>query len=280
MQRYRRLLPSLMALATGAFAAGGAFADRPQPWQMWFQDPASPVADHLQSLHYWIFVIVTLITVFVLGLLAIVCVRFRASANPTPSRTTHNTPIEIAWTVVPILILLGIAVPSLKLIYYQEQVPSDAALTLKVTGIQWYWHYEYPDNGDFSFDSTLVEHKDLNDPLRLLDVDNEVVLPVGEDIRVQIAGNDVMHSWFVPSLAAQKYAVIGKLNELWINIEKEGTYYGECNQICGINHAFMPIKIHAVSKDEFAKWVEQAKVKFARNDSGAPAPQLASAAGR
>jgi cytochrome c oxidase subunit 2 len=273
-----RLLLSFTGLAGLALSAGAAMADRPQPWQMWFQDPASPVADRLQELHYWIFVVITVITIFVLALLAYVCVRYRASANPTPSRTSHNTVIEIAWTVIPILILLAIAFPSLRLIYFQERVPKDAALTLKVTGLQWYWHYAYPDFGNFGFDSTLKEHEKLDDPDRLLDVDNEVVLPVGEDVRIQIAGNDVMHSFYVPSLAIQKYAVIGRLNELWVNIERPGTYYGECNQICGVNHAFMPIKIHAVSKEEFAKWVEQAKTKFAREDGGAPATQLASAA--
>jgi cytochrome c oxidase subunit 2 len=268
-----------MALVCLGLSSGAAFADRPQPWQAWFQEPASPVADRLQDLHYWVFIVITLITLFVMGLLAYVCIRFRAKANPVPSRTTHNTVVEIAWTVVPILILLAIAVPSLRLLYFQERIPKDVALTLKVTGIQWYWHYAYPDNGNFGFDSTRKDDDKLTDPsLRLLDVDNEVVLPVGEDIRIQIAGNDVMHSWFVPSLAVQKYAVPGRLNEVWFNIEREGTYFGECNQICGINHAFMPIKIRAVSKEEFDKWVDQAKQKFAREDGTGPTPQLASAA--
>ncbi|HLY57302.1 MAG TPA: cytochrome c oxidase subunit II [Stellaceae bacterium] len=267
----RSLLGLLACLAPGA-----AFADRPVPWQMWFQDPATPVADRLQDLHFWVVVVITFITIFVMGLLAWVCFRYRAKAHPVPTRTTHNTVIEIAWTVIPIVILLCIAVPSLSLIYFQERIPKDVALTLKVTGIQWYWHYDYIDNGGFGFDSQRKDDSKLSDPsLRLLDVDNEVVLPVGENIRVQIAGNDVMHSWFVPSLAVQKYAVVGRLNEVWINIEREGTYFGECNQICGINHAFMPIKIHAVSKEAFAAWVEDAKKKFAQD--GAQRPQLADA---
>jgi cytochrome c oxidase subunit 2 len=185
--------------------------------------------------------------------------------------------IEILWTVIPIIILMVIAVPSFKLLYFEERIPK-SDMTLKVTGIQWYWHYAYPDNGDFAFDSTVKDEKTLSDPsLRLLDVDNEVVLPVGETVRVQIAGQDVMHSWFVPSLAVQKYAVVGRLNEVWLNIEHEGTYFGECNQICGINHAFMPIKIRAVSKEEFARWVEDAKKKFAREDGSPPITKLASA---
>jgi cytochrome c oxidase subunit 2 len=273
-----RLLLTLAAFAALALSGGSAFADRPQPWQMWFQEPATPVADRLQDLHFWIFIVITIITLFVLGLLAYVCIRFRASVHPVPTRTSHNTVIEILWTVIPIVILVLISIPSLSLLYFQERVPA-SALTLKVTGLQWYWHYAYPDNGNFAFDSTVKDEKDLTDKtLRLLEVDNEVVLPVDTNVRVQIAGNDVLHSWFIPSLAVQKYAVVGRLNEVWLNIEREGTYYGECNQICGINHAFMPIKIHAVSKEEFAKWVEQAKTKFARDDGAGPPTQLASAA--
>jgi len=266
---------TLAALAASLGVSGSALADRPVPWQIGMQEPASPVADRLQALHTYLLVGITGIVLLVLALLVYVCIRFRASANPVPSRTSHNTFIEIAWTVLPILFLFILAFPSLSLLYFQERIPK-ADLTLKVTGLQWYWHYSYPDNGNFAFDSAIVDESELKDPsLRLLEVDNEVVLPVGENVRVQIAGNDVMHSWFVPSLAVQKYAVVGHLNELWVNIDREGTYYGECNQICGVNHAFMPIKIHAVSKEEFAKWVEGAKVKFAREDGTPPERQLA-----
>ena len=266
MRLLRRTFLCLTILALSALSYGTALADRPEPWQIGMQAPATPVADRLQSLHTLILWIIALVVLFVLALLGYVCFRFRASANPKPSRTSHNTIIEILWTV-----------PSFKLLYFQEATPK-SALTLKVTGIQWYWHYEYPDSGDFAFDSNILDDKDLKDPsLRLLDVDNEVVLPVDTDIRVQIAGTDVLHSWFVPSLAVQKYAVIGRLNEVWMNIEHEGTYFGECNQICGVNHAFMPIKIHAVSKEAFAQWVEQAKSKFAREDGTPPAGRVASA---
>jgi cytochrome c oxidase subunit 2 len=276
-----RTLLSFAGLAApiffGLLLSGAALADKPEPWQITFQAPASPVADKLQDLHTLIMWIITLVVIFVMALLAIVCVRFRAKANPTPSRTTHHTVIEIIWTVAPVLILLIIAVPSFKLLYFQEETPK-SDLTLKVTGLQWYWHYSYPDNGNFGFDSNIVDDKDLKDPsLRLLDVDNEVVVPVGTNVRVEIAGQDVMHSWFVPSIAVQKYAVVGRLNEVWFNIEREGTYFGECNQICGVNHAFMPIKIHAVSKDAFKAWVETAKTKFAREDGTAPSSRLASA---
>jgi len=271
----RRHFLALAALAASLGVTGSALADRPVPWQIGMQEPASPVADRLQALHTYLLVGITGVVLLVLALLIYVCIRFRASANPVPSRTSHNTFIEIAWTVLPILFLFILAFPSLSLLYFQERIPK-ADLTLKVTGLQWYWHYSYPDNGNFAFDSAIVDESDLKDPsLRLLEVDNEVVLPVGENVRVQIAGNDVMHSWFVPSLAVQKYAVVGHLNELWVNIDREGTYYGECNQICGVNHAFMPIKIHAVSKEEFAKWVEGAKVKFAREDGNPPERQLA-----
>jgi cytochrome c oxidase subunit 2 len=263
-------------LTAPALISGAAFADRPQPWQLGLQDPVTPVADKLQDLHTLLLWVITLTVIFVLGLLGYVCVRFRAKVNPTPSTTSHNTIIEVLWTMVPVLILLVIAVPSFKLLYFQETVPK-SDLTLKVTGLQWYWHYAYPDRGDFGFDSVLVDDKDLKDPsLRLLDVDNEVVLPVDTNVRIQIAGSDVMHSWFVPALAVQKYAVVGRLNEVWVNIEKEGTYFGECNQICGVNHAYMPIKVHAVSKEAFAQWVEQAKGKFAREDGTPPTTRLAS----
>jgi cytochrome c oxidase subunit II len=277
-----RILLSFAALAApilfaGMLLSGAALADRPTPWQIGMQAPATPVADMLQDLHTLILWIITLVVLLVMGLLAYVCVRFRAKANPTPSRTSHNTVIEILWTVLPVVILLVIAVPSFKLLYFQEETPK-SDLTLKVTGLQWYWHYAYPDNGDFAFDSYVVDDKDLKDPsLHLLEVDNEVVLPVNTNVRIQIAGSDVMHSWFIPSLAVQKYAVVGRLNEVWMNIEKEGSYYGECNQICGVNHAFMPIKVRAVSKEAFQQWVEQAKTKFAREDGTAPSSRLASA---
>ena len=271
-----RLFLSFAAFVALALFSGVALADQPHDWQLGLQEMVTPVGDRLASLHTLLLWIIGPITAFVAALLLYVVIRFRASKNPVASKTSHNTVIEIAWTVIPILILVVIAFPSFKLLYFQERVP-DSPLTLKVTGLQWYWHYTYPDNGNFGFDSYGVEDKDLKPGQeRLLDVDNEVVLPVNTNVRVQIAGNDVMHSWFVPSLAVQKYAVVGRLNEVWLKVEKEGTYYGECNQICGVNHSYMPIKIHVVSQDEFAKWVETAKQKFAREDNAA-ATKLAAA---
>jgi cytochrome c oxidase subunit 2 len=262
-------------LVIGALSHGVAFADQPRPWQLDFQAPVTPVAHMAMDLWRLLLYIITGIVLLVMVLIAYIAVRFRASVHPVPSRTTHNTLIEILWTVLPVIVLVVMAVPSFKLLYFQEEVPAQA-MTLKVTGNQWYWHYAYPDNGNFGFDSYAIDDADLKPGQeRLLDVDNEVVLPVDTNVRVQIAANDVMHSWFVPSLAVQKYAVPGHLNEVWVNIEREGVYYGECNQICGVNHAFMPIKIHAVSKADFAAWVAGAKKKFAQEESAPAAAKLA-----
>jgi len=242
-----------------------ALAEAPHPWQMWMQPAASPVAERFHEFHHFLLILITCISVFVLALLMYVCVRFRASANPTPSQTTHNTLIEVLWTVVPVLILVVIAIPSFKLMYYMDRVP-DSKMTIKVTGHQWYWEYNYPDQGNFSFNSNLLDEKARKpDQPRLLAVDNPLVVPVGTNIRVQVAGTDVIHSWFVPSFGFQTYAVVGRLNEAWINVEKEGTYYGECNQICGVNHAFMPIEVKVVSQAAFDKWVADAKKKYAAN---------------
>jgi cytochrome c oxidase subunit 2 len=227
------------------------------------QPSASPVKEQIGSLHNFLLVIITLITVFVLALLVYVMVRFRASANPVPTRTSHNTLLEVAWTVVPVLILVVIAIPSFKLLYFMDRT-TEAEMTLKVTGHQWYWKYEYPDQGGFTFDSYMVQEGDLKPgQMRLLEVDNRVVLPVDTNVRVLIGGTDVMHSWMVSSLGVQTYAVPGRTNETWLRVSKPGVYYGQCNQICGINHAYMPIAIEAVSKADFEKWAAEAKQKFA-----------------
>jgi cytochrome c oxidase subunit 2 len=263
-------------LVIGAMTHGVAFADQPRPWELGFQTPVTPVAHMAMDLWHLLLWIITGITLLVMVLMGYICWRFRASVHPVATTTTHNTVIEILWTVLPVIVLVVMAVPSFKLLYFQERVPAEA-MTLKVTANQWYWHYAYPDNGNFGFDSYGIDEKDLKPGQeRLLDVDNEVVLPVDTNVRVQIAGNDVMHSWFVPSLAVQKYAVPGHLNEVWVNVEREGVYYGECNQICGVNHAFMPIKIHVVSKAAFAAWAAGAKQKFAREEDAPPA-KIASA---
>lgn len=269
-----------LAVAAAAALTAAGWAAEPRPWQLGMQEPATPVQDRINDFHNELLIIISLITVFVLGLLIYVMVRFRASRNPTPTRTAHNTVIEILWTVVPVLILVFIAIPSFRLMYYMDRV-ADADMTIKVTAHQWYWSYAYPDQGDLSFDSNIIPDKDLKPgQKRLLDVDNPLVVPVGANVRVLVTGTDVIHSWFVPSFGVQQYAVAGRNNEAWFRVEREGAYYGECNQICGINHAFMPIKVVAVSKTEFDKWLGEAKKKFAvaPPDAAPPAQSTAVAA--
>ncbi len=259
----------LLALSlAGVAAAAVAWAAEPKPWQLGMQPAATPVQERLNAFHDELLVITFLIAAFVLGLLLFVIVRFHHARNPVPTRTQHNTLIEILWTVVPIFILGAILLPSLKLMYYMDRVPN-AEMTIKVTAHQWYWSYEYPDQAGLAFDSNVIPDKDLKPgQKRLLDVDNPLVVPVGTPIRVLVTGTDVIHSWFIPSFGIQQYAIIGRLNETWMQVEREGTYYGECNQICGVNHAFMPIEVKAVSKADFATWLGEAKKKFA-----AAAPQ-------
>ena len=263
----------IAVLAVLVLATTGVLADAPRPWEMGMQAPATPVAERQHALHNELLVIITLISLFVLGLLLYVIVRFNEKRNPVPSRTSHNTVIEVLWTVIPVLILVIIAIPSFKLLYFLDRTQK-ADMTIKVTGHQWYWTYEYPDNGGFSFDSNMVPNEDVKPgQKRLLEVDNRMIVPTGTNVRVLVTGTDVMHSFYVPSFGMQTYAVIGRLNETWFNVEKEGVYYGQCNQICGINHPFMPIAIEAVSKDKFDQWVEDAKKKFAVN--GGAATQVA-----
>jgi cytochrome c oxidase subunit 2 len=266
-----------------ALCAGVALADQPHPWQLGMQRPATLVTERIHAFHNELLVIISLISAFVIALLIYVMVRFNHRAHPVPTRTTHNPVIEVLWTVVPVLILVLIAIPSFKLMYYMDRVP-DAAMTIKVTGHQWYWQYEYPDQGNISFNSNLVDDsKRTAEQPRLLAVDNPLVIPVGTNIRVQVAGTDVIHSWFVPSFGFQEYAVVGRLNEAWVNVEREGTYYGECNQICGVNHAFMPIEVKVLSKADFDKWLVDAKKNFsaanqpADEPGGAAATQVAAA---
>jgi cytochrome c oxidase subunit 2 len=259
----RASLAAALALAAIAGLTALGWAAEPKPWQMNFQPPATPVMEQLVDFHDELLIIITLITIFVLGLLAYVMVRFHHTRHPLPTRTSHNPVIEILWTVVPVVILVLIAIPSFKLMYYMDRVPN-ADMTIKVTAHQWYWSYEYPDQGGLGFDSNLIQEKDLKPgQKRLLEVDNPLVVPVDTNVRVQVTGSDVIHSWFVPSFGVQEYAVIGRLNESWFRVEHQGTYYGECNQICGVNHAFMPINVVAVSKPDFQKWLGDAKKKFA-----------------
>ena len=246
--------------------SGAAHAAAPVPWQMDLQPPAGSLAEMATDLHNLLLVVITLISLFVLGLLIYVGVRFRASRNPNPSKTSHHTVIEILWTVIPVLILVGIAVPSFRLLYYMDRT-NETDMVIKVTGNQWYWNYSYPDEG-VSFDSYMVDEADLKPGQpRLLTVDNPMVVPEGTRVKLLITGNDVMHSFFVPSLAVQIYAFIGRTNEAWIDVPVGGqTYYGQCNQICGVNHAYMPIEVKALPKAEYAAWLVEAKKEFASND--------------
>jgi cytochrome c oxidase subunit 2 len=240
--------------------SGAAFAElgQPAPWEWTLQRSASPVMDNIVWFHNFLFVLITVITLFVLALLVIVVVKFNSKANPVPSRTTHNTLIEVAWTLVPVLILVGISVPSFRLLFLELDVPK-ADITIKATGKQWYWSYAYPDNGKFEFDSLLAQDKQP----RLLGVDNEMVVPVNKVIRVQVTGADVIHAFAMPAFGVKIDAIPGRLNETWFKATKTGMFYGQCSELCGKDHAFMPIAIRVVEDQEFASWVETAKKKFA-----------------
>ncbi|GBD43971.1 Cytochrome c oxidase subunit 2 [bacterium HR40] len=265
------------ALAAGAFPGVAAFAETGQPraWQMSLQAPATPIARQVMGFHDLLLVIITLIALFVLVLIAYVVWRFREDRNPTPSRRSHNTLLEVVWTVVPVLILVIIAIPSFKLLYAIEQVPPPD-LRIKAIGHQWYWSYVYPDHGNFTFDAVMKDDGSLEEgEPRLLATDNYVVVPVKKKVLVQVTAEDVLHSWAVPSFGVKVDAIPGRLNELWFEVEEPGTYYGQCSELCGVNHGFMPIAIRAVTQEEFDAWVEQAKEQFARVDDRAP--QLASA---
>lgn len=257
-----------LTLATG----GAAYAElgQPAPWEWSLQQSGSPVMDNIVWFHNFLFVLITLITLFVLALLVIVVMKFNARANPVPSRTTHNTLIEVAWTLVPVLILVGISVPSFRLLFLELDVPK-ADLTIKATGKQWYWSYAYPDNGKFEFDSLMAQDKQP----RLLGVDNEMVVPVNKVVRVQVTGADVIHAFALPAFGVKIDAIPGRLNETWFKATKTGMFYGQCSELCGKDHAFMPIAIRVVEDQEFASWVETAKKKYASGGTSA----FASAAG-
>jgi cytochrome c oxidase subunit 2 len=268
-QMGRRLLG--LAVAGVALVAGGtAFAElgQPAPWEYKLQEAASPVMESIIYFHDWLLIVITVITLFVLALLITVVIKFNATANPVPSRTTHNTLIEVIWTLGPVLILMAIVVPSFKLLFDELDIPK-ADLTVKATGKQWYWSYAYPDNGKFEFDSLMAQDKQP----RLLGVDNEMVVPLNKVIRVQTTGADVIHSFAVPAFGIKIDAIPGRLNETWFKATKLGMFYGQCSELCGKDHAFMPIAVRVVNDQDFAAWVETAKKKFAAN----PANSLASA---
>jgi cytochrome c oxidase subunit 2 len=249
-------LAALLLLARRtAFAEG---VGQPGPWKFDLQASATPVMDSIMRFHNWLLVIITIITLFVLALLVTVIIKFNARANPVPSRTTHNAVIEVAWTLIPVLILVAIAVPSFRLLFEELDIPK-ADLTVKVTGKQWYWSYAYPDNGKFEFDSLLAQDKQP----RLLGVDNEMVVPVNKVVRVQTTGADVIHSFAVPAFGIKIDSIPGRLNETWFKANMTGMFYGQCSELCGKDHAFMPIAVRVVNDQEFATWVEFARKKYA-----------------
>ena len=243
-----------------------ASANQPKEWQLGFQDPASDGMRDIVNFHNNLLLpIIIAISVFVLFLMLYACVRFRASANPNPSKRTHNVTVEILWTLIPCLILIVMAVPSFKILYKQDTIPK-ADLTIKAVGYQWYWGYEYPDE-NIIFDSYMIEEEDLKaDQPRLLAVDNEVVVPVNKVVKVLITANDVLHAWALPSFGVKRDAVPGRINETWFKAEKEGTYYGQCSELCGIKHAFMPITVKVVSEEDYQEWLTEARVKFAKDE--------------
>jgi cytochrome c oxidase subunit 2 len=249
----------------GKAAAADGVVGMPKPWEINFETPFSPVMERIHEFNYFLHFIIAGIVLLVLGILAWVIYRFNARRNPVPSKTAHNTLLEVAWTVLPVLTLLVIVIPSMKLLYYSNKA-QDPDMTLKVTGHQWYWTYTYPDHGEFSFDSIPIPSEDLKPGQpRLLAVDNPLVVPVGTTIQVLVASDDVIHDWAVPSLGLKKDATPGRVNETWFRANQEGTFYGMCSELCGVNHYFMPIEVRAISKEAFAAWVEEAKQKFAVN---------------
>ena len=239
-----------------------ALADQPKDWQAGLQAAATPTMERINGFHNMLVYIIVAISLFVLALMVYAMVRFRKSANPTPSRTTHNTLVEVLWTVVPIVILVTIAVPSFRLLYFADRA-ANPEMTVKATGHQWYWSYEYPDHGDFSFDAIMVPDSEIKaGQVRLLSTDNAVVVPVDTDVRLLTTSADVIHSWAMPAFGVKLDANPGKVNETWFRVTQAGTYYGQCSELCGVNHGFMPIEIRAVSKAEFTRWVEEAKTAF------------------
>ena len=266
-------LVALAAVVAGVFGVQGAMAAEPKNWQFGLQEAVTPTMERIDSFHDFVTIIATVIAVFVMVLLLIVIFRFNEKANPKPSTTTHNILVEIAWTGIPIIILVVMAIPSFKLMYFADRV-EDPDMTLKIIGHQWYWSYEYPDHGNFTFDSYMVSDEDIakdSSLKRNMDTDNRVVLPVGKKVQLLMTADDVLHNWGVPAFGIKLDTVPGRLSETWVQINKPGVYYGFCSELCGLNHAYMPITVEAVSPEAFEKWVKQSQKKFGTVD-GTTAP--------
>ena len=235
-------------------------------WQLSFQNPATDLMGSVVGLHNIILIVMTLVTLFVLFLLFYVSFRFSAKRNPIPSTTTHNTVVEVLWTAIPIVILVVLAIPSFKLLYQQEK-SENYDMTVKVIGHQWYWEYEYPDHGDFYFESYMIQDEDLKEgDLRLLTVDNPLVIPANKNVQILITAGDVLHSWAVPSMGLKTDAVPGRLNETWVNVKEPGIYRGQCSEICGSGHGFMPVVVKVLPEREFMAWANEAKNNYAINE--------------
>lgn len=271
----KRLAYLITVVAMTVGIAGVASAAEPLPWQTGFQPAATPVMQSITEFHNLLLIIITVTSVFVLGLLLYVMYRFSEKRNPSPSRVTHNTLLEIIWTTVPVIILVIIAVPSFKLLYFAEEV-RDVDMTIKAIGRQWYWSYEYPDHGNFTFDANMIADEDLEPgQKRLLDTDEPLVIPVNTKIRILVTASDVLHNFAVPAFGVKTDAVPGRVNETWIEVTEEGSFYGQCSELCGVGHSYMPIAVKVVSKEEFAAWVEKAKIEFARADEPEATVKLA-----
>lgn len=261
-------LGALGLVGTAAWGpAALAAAGQPSPWQHGMQDPVSDVSEHIVWFHDFVNVIIIAVAVFVLALLAIIVFRFNERANPTPSRTTHNTTLEVLWTVIPVLILVVIAIPSFKLLFFQYSFPTPD-LTIKATGNQWNWTHAYPDQGNFSFTTVMLNDKEREERIkrgfdapRLLAVDNEVVVPVNKYVHVLITSSDVIHNWTIPSFGSKVDAVPGRVTATWFHAKKEGVYYGQCSELCGKDHAFMPVAVRVVKEPVFNEWVEAMKAR-------------------
>ena len=266
MRHLAKLGASVAGLAGALGAAGAALAQQPTDWEVDFQTALSPSMERIVDFNLMVTIIIVIITAFVFGLMAWIVIRYNKKRNPVPSKTTHNTMLEVIWTVVPVIILLIIAVPSFRLLYFTDRV-EEADMTLKAIGHQWYWSYEYPDHGDFTFDAIMLEEDELEEGQpRLLATDEAVVLPVGAKIRLLTTADDVIHSWAIPAFGVKMDSVPGRVNETWFQINREGTYYGQCSELCGTLHGFMPIMIEAVSQEEFDAWVEFAREEYAATD--------------
>ena len=269
MSLSRRFSGLLAAAWSSTLGAAAANADQPVSWQMNFQEAATPVMERVHDFNTLISIIIIAINWFVIGLLIYVLWRFNAKRNPVPSKTTHNTLVEIVWTMVPIMIVVLIVVRSFNLLYFQDRAVN-AEMTIKAIGHQWYWTYEYPDHGDLTFDALMIADEEIKgDQVRLLETDNRIVVPVDTAIRVLVTADDVIHAWTVPAFGIKIDAVPGRLNETWFQAVREGVFYGQCSELCGVRHGFMPITVEVVSKAAFADWIVKAKQEFAYG--GAPA---------